>query len=250
MIKIAATFAGAAIVASSVTSAADRFDFACRDVKAMVRMMEDGPDEVIRQAADDPVAYRDRSIRGWTCLMTPLPPMRNGRIYLQSLDCYADNGDNHVTERDLAASGALFQKNLASFNACFGTDVLSEAPISYTDNHRGEGIRAILGNSYGGHHIIVQYGYLWDQAQTGRIVWQSIVGYSSSAGAFRPRDTEGSSRGPIEYNVCSRQCKDVENQCIDDCGLGPDHVNNPNWYNCRHSCRSDASVCRHGCLDN
>ena len=241
-------FAGVAIVASNITTSTNRFDFACYEVKALVRLMQEGPTEVINRAADDPVVYRDRSIRGWTCLMTPLPPMRNGRPYLQSLDCYSDNGDNHVTEQELAASGTLFQKNLASFYACFGTDLLNEAPVSYTQNNRGEGIRAVLRNSYNGRHVIVQYGYLWDQVQTGRIVWQSIVGYAASNGASDVGSAGGSSPGRVDYKACSAQCKDVENQCINECGSGPDHVNNPNWYNCRQSCRSDNKECRSGCL--
>ncbi len=245
MRKMSLTFIVIAITSTDVAASADRFDFACHEVKAMVHGMQDGPTDVINRAADDPVAYRDQTIRGWTCLMTPLPPLRNGVPYLQSLDCYADNSDNHVTEQDLSAAGALFQKNLASFNACFGSELLTEAPVTYTHGHRGEGIRAVLSDSYGGHHIIVQYGYLWDTVQTGRIVWQATVGYGEGPGGgsigLHPSVQHG-------YKSCSSQCRGVETQCIDSCGPGPDHINNPGWLSCRKSCRSDASQCRAGCL--
>jgi hypothetical protein len=170
-------FVGSIIAASSATAADSKFNFACHDVKALVNLMEDGPTDVINRAADDPVEYRDNSIRGWTCLMTPLPPLRNGRPYLKSLDCYADNGDSNVTEVALSASGETFKKNLDPFHSCFGHDIITEAPVSYTGNNRGEGIRAILRNRYDDHHVIVQYGYLWDQVKTGRIVWQTIIAY-------------------------------------------------------------------------
>jgi hypothetical protein len=170
-------FVGAILLGPTSNASDSKFDFACQEVKALVDLMENGPTDVINQAADDPVQYRDHSIRGWTCLMTPLPPLRHGRPYLKSLDCYADNGDSHVNEQALSASGETFKRNMDPFHACFRGSILTEAPVSYTDNHRGEGIRAVLSNTYQGHHIIIQYGYLWDQIQTGRIVWQTIIGY-------------------------------------------------------------------------
>lgn len=245
MKKTLLALAGVAFtMASNLAASADRFDFACSDVKELVRLIEKGPTEALNEAGDDPVAYRDRSIRGWTCLVTPLPPLRDGRPYLQSFDCYADNGSSNVTEQSLSAAGTQFQKNLASFNACFGRDLLTEAPVSYAQNHRGEGIRAVLSDSYGGHHIIVQYGYLWDQVQTGRIVWQSIVAYGESGEGSRIGNNTG---GHLDYRSCSSQCKEVKNQCYDACGPGPDHVNNPGWLRCRESCRSDNSSCRSDC---
>jgi hypothetical protein len=178
MTKATLIFVGALVAASSAAASDSRFNFSCSEVKALVEHMEDGPTDVIDWAADDPVEYRDNSISGWVCVMTPLPPLKHGRPYLQSLDCYADNGDSHVTEGDLASAGELFKSNLNRFNACFRTDLLTEAPVSYTGGHRGEGIRAVLKSDYDGHHIVVQYGYLWDQVKTGRIVWQTIVGYA------------------------------------------------------------------------
>jgi hypothetical protein len=48
-------------------------------------------------------------------------------------------------------------------------------------------------------------------------------------------------------STCSAICNNTRDQCINDCGPGPDHLNNPNWLSCRHSCRDDASSCRESC---
>jgi hypothetical protein len=177
MIKsLTALFLSAATL-SSVAAESNNFDFGCHDVKSMIELMEEGPEDVVKQAADDPADYRDNTISGWTCAMTPLPPMRNGRIYLQSLDCFTDNGQKHVTDDDFATAGEIFKKNLGAFYDCFGKGLLTETPVSYTRTSRGEGIIGVLKNTYEGRHIIVQYGYFWDSTRPTPIIWQTIVGY-------------------------------------------------------------------------
>lgn len=154
------------------------FDFRCVEVKSMIDLMTEGPDAVIDQASDDPVTYRDKTIPGWTCLMTPLPPMRNGRVYLQSLDCYAENGAKTVDERDFTNAGEIFKKNLAAFYKCFRDDLMNETPVSYMGTSRGEGIRGMLKSAYHGRHILVTYGYVRNSSPITPIVWQTVVGYS------------------------------------------------------------------------
>lgn len=49
---------------------------------------------------------------------------------------------------------------------------------------------------------------------------------------------------------CSRQCTIARDECVDECGPGPDRVNNPNWLECRHSCREEATTCLSDCSSN
>jgi hypothetical protein len=53
-----------------------------------------------------------------------------------------------------------------------------------------------------------------------------------------------------DYRTCRIPCIAQRQQCINDCGPGPDHINNPNWYNCRHSCREQAEECLDKCLSD
>ena len=144
----------------------------------MIALLEQGPDATVNQAAADAVSYRDDTIQGWTCLMTPLPPMQNGRIYLESLDCYRSNGAKSVSEQDFSSAGEIFKRNLDAFYKCFGDDLMSETPVSYVRTTRGEGIIGLLKNSYRRRHILVTYGYLQDSSRHTPLTWQTIVGYS------------------------------------------------------------------------
>jgi hypothetical protein len=109
-----------------------------------------------------------------------------------------------------------------------------------------------LSSKYNNNHIVVHYGYLWDQVQTGRIVWQTIVGYGANSrsgtnqGSLPGASNDGES-GHGNYRSCSAECKAVESDCISNCGIGPDHVNNPGWLSCRKSCRESAGECRSAC---
>jgi hypothetical protein len=166
---------GACVAAARADESA--FDFNCSRARSMVRLMQRGPDVVINHAAADAVRYRDRTIPGWTCLMTPLPPMRDGRTYLESLDCYAKSDNSKPNDDDFAGAGEVFKNNLTPFNECFGNDLLGETPVSYTRTSRGEGIIAMLKNKYAGVPILVTYGYFWDSTTGQPIVWKTVVGY-------------------------------------------------------------------------
>jgi hypothetical protein len=166
---------GAAIATARADGSA--FDFNCERVKSMVRLMQRGPDAVVNHAASNVVRYRDRTIPGWTCVMTPLPPMRDNRVYLQSLDCYANNDKSVVVESDFSEAGETFKNNLTSFYQCFKDDLVSETPVSYTRTSRGEGIIGVLKDEFEGVPLLVTYGYFWDSTTKQPIIWQTIVGY-------------------------------------------------------------------------
>lgn len=83
---------------------------------------------------------------------------------------------------------------------------------------------------------------------------------ASNAGANPPEATGNTPPGylnngagqqrPLSYGTCRNQCNSSRDQCISNCGSGPDHINNPNWLSCRHSCREEASSCRDQCTAN
>jgi len=165
---------------SSVAVSRDKVDFSCHDVKSMIELLEDGPEDVVKQVADDPVDYRDNHHIG-VDVRNDAPSANAQRNNLPSeLGLLYGQRPKHVTDDDFATAGESFKRGLGAFYDCFGKELLTETPVSYTRTSRGEGIIGILKDTYKGRHIIVQYGYFWDSAHATPIVWQTIVGYGQS----------------------------------------------------------------------
>jgi hypothetical protein len=83
------------------------------------------------------------------------------------------------------------------------------------------------------------------QCTDGADSYGTAIAGSTAAGraSASPRPSSDS------YGACRNNCQAARDQCIDSCGPGPDHVNNPNWLSCRHSCRDTAQMCRSSCPD-
>jgi hypothetical protein len=164
---------------SAAAGATGPYDFSCDDVKQLVRLIEAGPDAVVRKFTDYPSVFTKGAINGWTCLTDPLPPLRNNRIYLKAIECVATNDDKLVSEDEMADAGATFMGNVRSFQRCFGENLLNETPKSYARKTRGEGIVGVLSNTFMNRHILVEYGYFRNTSPPSPLYWQTIVGYSS-----------------------------------------------------------------------
>jgi hypothetical protein len=72
---------------------------------------------------------------------------------------------------------------------------------------------------------------------------------SSSPGAMTAPLTQPQARS-TDSRTCSNQCNATRDQCVANCGQGPDRANNPNWAACRHACRDRATECRDTCTSS
>jgi hypothetical protein len=94
--------------------------------------------------------------------------------------------------------------------------------------------------------------FLHDMAENKTAFETHIAGLSRSANAdsgapHRPSLGVVGALGAHGWAACRNQCNAARDQCVEECGPGPDHDNNPNWLNCRRSCRAQAQPCRDAC---
>jgi hypothetical protein len=87
------------------------------------------------------------------------------------------------------------------------------------------------------------------QNSTGVAIAASSSGASTTAAA--PTPPMATPRpAATDWESCRNACNTTKDQCVQNCGPGPDRVNNPNWLSCRSSCRQNGHDCRSACSSN
>lgn len=141
-------------------------DFDCEGAKQLVRELKRGPDGIVKRIDRDAMGFVNGTVAGWQCMPIPSPPERNGRVYLEALECIYITTVENPTQGDLAEAGRLYQKNLKSIFQCFPKSTNSvpilEAGLSQGDGiliTTGDEIRSPAGEDY---QILFEYSYFID----------------------------------------------------------------------------------------
>jgi hypothetical protein len=139
------------------------YDFDCDGAKRIVETLKLGPDRITQMSTD---WFVKEQMSGWECIPDPLPPERNGRAYIEAIECVRSDGRTPVTLKELAEAGAVYKRNLRAALSCFPEN-LGSTPISYDNTSRGEGILVPTGEftkdgAGREYHVLLEYTYFQD----------------------------------------------------------------------------------------
>ena len=178
----------ASLLASIFSTASHAQDFDCSGARYLVDVFSDGVDEIYHTIVSNPEDFVLDTIDRWECGPDPLDMELNGRRYVESLACAYTTDPNsraRISDAEFARAGQTFQRNIAAFSDCFEGEVLTEAPVSYSNETRGEGIIMILnrsvhgvrdrnGRRLSGYRVMIKYGYFQARPRT-PLYWEVEV---------------------------------------------------------------------------
>ncbi len=156
-------------------------DFFCSGAEDLVEKIEEGVDNVVEEFFTDTEFFVEYTVIGWQCAPEPLPPIKNGRNFLEKIQCFTSNDDRRVTSQDLREAGEIFQQNIPEIYECFGDNILNEAFPSANENGRlqAERMNILLSDNWLGNNIVFEYGYFRSEETRSPIIWEMAVGFAT-----------------------------------------------------------------------
>lgn len=156
---------------------ASAFDFSCEETRQLTEMLARGPDYVVRKFSRNPQRFSTTQITGWACVVDPIPPTRNNRVYLEAIQCFRSDRKVPVNSEDVKAAGQIYKKNVGTLIRCF-PDSIGSMSKTYNDGSPGEALwlssdEFVDGADGTEYHIFVEYGY-W-QTGDSPMFWETSV---------------------------------------------------------------------------